>query len=341
MSDRFRRLEFEPTEVAPSAPEVERDQHFYLAEATRFYLEGDFEPALRSYSTALKFDKALHEAWAGQVRCLTKMGEFREAKTWAEKACSLFPGVPVLDSARALALSAAGLSQEALNSSDLALEQAEKTSLSDPHLWLERGVCLLAARRTQTAEHCFGKALELAPNDPDWSQRVAAEWLEGSEPARALELLNQVVAQRPQRAYVWLLQARAFRRLGQRAQAEQTLARAEALRVNWSATTDERRLLRRNCWIATLVFGHEEHPAVRSLRRWRDLCWLTHPLGRALSRLYDGTAPGICRLLAGRPRLQGGLRRGLGYLARQIALEGARTGWGDTGRKEESDGQEA
>ena len=317
--DRFRHLEFEQAEAPPSeAASSGRDQHSYLLEATRAYLEGDYEPALKHYSSALKFDKTLHEAWAGQVRCLVKLGELREAKTWAEKACGLFPEVPILESARGLALVSAGLLQEGLAGSDKALEQAEKVGLTDANLWLERGICLLTARQAQTAEHCFGKALEIAPDDPDWAQRVAVEWLAASQPARALALLNNVVGQRPNRAYGWLLQAQALRRLGLRDQALQALARADSLRMNWTAADDERRLLKRNCWIATLVFAHEDHPVVKVLRGWRDECWMKHPLGRGMSWAYDRTAPRVCLHLSQCPWLQEWLRWSLTALARRL-----------------------
>ena len=316
--DRFQWLEVENQPAPAAAAPAGKDQHFYVAEARKAYLEGDYEPALRHYSESLKHEKAMHESWAGQVRCLVYMHELHEAKTWAEKACNLFPETPLLESCRARALAACGLVGDALSASDKALEHAEKAGLADPHLWLERGACLLANRQMPTAQHCFGKALELRPNDPDWLQRVLVEWLEGGQPAKALELANQLVEQRPERAYAWLLRAQCQRRLGQPKRAEESLTRAEALRVNWEATSEERRLMRRSCWIATLVFGHEAAPAVLTLRAWRDDCWMGHPLGRALAAGYDRSAPAVCQWLLAYPPLCGLARWTLTRLARRL-----------------------
>ncbi|MEW6280028.1 MAG: tetratricopeptide repeat protein [Candidatus Eremiobacterota bacterium] len=316
--DRFRWLEFDESAPAPAPTASDKDEHYYLQEAVRAYLEGDFEPALRHYSAALKHDKALHEAWAGQVRCLVRMKELREAQTWSDKACKLFPGTPVLESARALAQAASGLMAEALAASDRALEAAEKSGLPSPHLWLERGACLVADKQISTAEHCFAKVLEHCPDDPDWAQRIASEWLEGEQPARAAQLLNEVVQKRPARAYVWLLQARALRRLGQKKRALEALDRADSLRQNWPEAIEERRLLSRNCWIATLVFGSENHPSVASLRQWRDERWLTCAVGRLGSDLYDRTAPGVCLLVSRSPRTRRLLRGWLQWLAARL-----------------------
>lgn len=294
--ERFRWLEFETAEPAAPRAAAEKDERYFLAEARKALLEGDYEPALRHFSAALKQNKQLHEAWAGQVRCLVRLREFREALTWAEKACNLFPDQPRLDSARATALACSGRPGEALAASDKALEQAEKTGLSDPFLWLDRALVLLSCNQPKTAKSCLAKLKESVGDDPDWAQTMAVEWLEAAQLTEALQLLNEVVLQRPQRPYVWLLLAQTYRRLGNRKKAEEALAKAEELRINWDKTSEERRLLRRACWIATLVYGHEEHPAVAALRRWRD-GWAERAWGAAFCRLYDRTAPAVCRLL--------------------------------------------
>lgn len=303
--DRFQWLEFENQTAPAPPPTAGKDQHYFLAEARKAFLEGDYEPALRHFSESLKHEKSLHEGWAGQVRCLVYMHELHESRTWADKACKLFPETPLLESCRARALAACGMLGDAMGASDKALEHAEKAGLADPHLWLERGACLLANRQLGTAQHCFNKALELRPNDSDWLQRVLVELLEGGQTAKALELANTLVEQRPQRAYAWLLRAQCQRRLGQAKAALESLSKAEALRPNWEATSEERRLFGRSCWIATLVYGHERAAAVRVLRQWRERSWLTHPLGRTLSRFYDRTAPAVCQFLARWPALLG------------------------------------
>jgi hypothetical protein len=55
------------------------------------------------------------------------------------------------------------------------------------------------------------------------------------------------------------------------------------------------------CFIATLVYG--EGREVTVLRDFRDRVLRASPMGRGLILAYDRTAPGICKVLAGRPRL--------------------------------------
>lgn len=316
--DRFDWLEFNDPPASVEPPHAEKDERQFVQEATRAFAEGDFEPALRAYSSALKCDKALLEAWAGQVRCLVRMREFREAQAWAAKACQLFPDQAVLESARAGALAASGLVSDARVASDAALEIAERSGLQEPHIWLERAACLLAEGKIDTARFCLRKVCELRPDDPDWDQRIAVELSEAGEFTSAMAHLHRLVEKRPDRAYAWLLMARASRRLGLRSQAVKALEQAERLRPNHPSIVEERRLLRRPCWIATQVFAHDAHPSVVALRQWRDERWLSCGSGRLASAFYDCTAPLVCRCLARLPVLRCALKPGLEALARAV-----------------------
>lgn len=321
--DRFDWLEFEGPAASSPTQGVEKDERQHLQEAARAFAEGDFEPALRSYSAALKCNKALLDAWAGQVYCLVRLGELREAQAWASKACGLFPDTAILESARAAALAASGLVGEARAASDLALEKAERTGLQDPHVWVDRAACLLADGKLDTALFCIEKARELCADQPDWDQRIAEVLLESGEPSHAMAHLNRLVAKRPDRAHAWLLMARASRRLGLRAQALRAIDQAERLRPGHPPIVEERRLLRRPCWIATLVFGADRHPAVVALRQWRDERLLGCVAGRVGVLAYDVTAPLLCRVLADRPRVRRLLRRPLLALAARFRPDGA------------------
>jgi len=53
-----------------------------------------FEPALRFYSKVLEYNPGTLAAWTAQVRMLIELGEFREAKLWANKALERFPNEP-------------------------------------------------------------------------------------------------------------------------------------------------------------------------------------------------------------------------------------------------------
>src|SRR6266542_7118158 len=132
----------------------------YLAEATAAFENGEFEPALRRYSKVLEFNPQNAAAWTGQVRMLIELGEYGEAKLWADKALEKFPHEPELLAAKAVALGRSGDLQGALVFSDASIEERGDT----PYVWLARGDVLLA-REEARADYCFDKALLLAPHD--------------------------------------------------------------------------------------------------------------------------------------------------------------------------------
>src|SRR6185369_4736284 len=114
--------------------------------------------ALRAFSKALEFNPHSIMAWSGQVRALIEMGEFSEAKLWADKALERFPDDPVLLAAKAVALARLGDTDAAMPFSDAAVEAHGDT----PYVWLARGDVLLA-RQEKRADFCFDKAIALAP----------------------------------------------------------------------------------------------------------------------------------------------------------------------------------
>ncbi len=325
MSNRFDWLEFPeeaPVEASGQAPPKtpQEDPQALLMQAGQAFLEGRYEVSLRHFSQALQLDRALSEAWSGQVRCLIRLGEYREAQAWAAKARGLFPAAPLILSAQAAALAASGLLLPALATSDEALEMAERLNLREPQIWLDRASCLLQDGQRSTAGYCLEKVRELRPEDPDWEQRIALELLEGQDLTGALEVLNRVVEHRPARAYAWFLLGRGSRKLGMRERARQALEEAERLQPGDPATQKELRALRRPCWIASLVFDSPEHPVVQTLRAWRDSRWLSWPGGRLAAEIYDRTAPGVCAVLVRFPRLQAGLRVCLQNLATRLQV---------------------
>jgi tetratricopeptide (TPR) repeat protein len=160
---RFGNLEFdhEPNQDAEvrSLP-GQKDAAFYLREAQTAFENAWFEPALRLYARALEHDPQNLTAWTGQVRALIELGEFREARVWADKALERFPTAPELLAAKAVALGRDGDVDAAMAFSDASLEERGDA----PYLWLARGDVLLA-RKERRADHCFERALELAPGD--------------------------------------------------------------------------------------------------------------------------------------------------------------------------------
>jgi len=159
---RFVNLEFGGESEEQSHPLIPlvKDEAYYVAEARAAFENGNFESGLRLYSKVLEFNPQNAGAWTGQVRMLIELGEYREAKLWADKALERFPHEPELLASKAVALGRAGHLDEALAFSDASIEERGDT----PYVWLARGDVLLA-RAEVRADYCFEKALTLAPQD--------------------------------------------------------------------------------------------------------------------------------------------------------------------------------
>jgi tetratricopeptide (TPR) repeat protein len=159
---RFVNLEFgdESEDQSNSPKALVKDEAYYFAEARSAFENRNFESALRLYSKVLEFNPLNASAWTGQVRMLIELGEFREARLWADKALERFPQEPELLASKAVALGRNGDLQGALAFSDASIEERGDT----PYVWLARGDVLLA-RKEPRAEYCFEKAQLLAPRD--------------------------------------------------------------------------------------------------------------------------------------------------------------------------------
>ena len=103
---RFTHLEFdgESEDQSWGQKGVVKDEAYYSAEARTAFENGNFESGLRLYSKVLEFNPNNVAAWGGQVRMLIELGEFREARLWADKALERFPHEPELLAAKAVAL---------------------------------------------------------------------------------------------------------------------------------------------------------------------------------------------------------------------------------------------
>src|SRR2546426_6367970 len=198
---RFNSLEFgeQFDDQLPQQRELVKGEAFYLAEARSAFENTNFEQGLRLYSKVLEFDPENASAWTGQVRMLIELGEFGEAKLWADKALERFPHEPELLAAKAVALGRSGDLQGALAFSDAAIEERGDT----PYVWLARADVLLA-RDEARADFCFEKALMLAPGD--WF----IAWLAGRiryyyrHFAAALKLFQQAIERNTAHFLLWL-----------------------------------------------------------------------------------------------------------------------------------------
>ncbi|MBN8248042.1 MAG: tetratricopeptide repeat protein [Verrucomicrobia bacterium] len=207
---RFGNLEFEsPEQFGATEPREERDAAYWMTSGESAFAGADFDLALRHFSRVLEHDPMVVGAWAGQVRSLMELGEFREARVWADKALERFATAPELLAAKGAALGRLGDLDTAIAFSDASLEERGDT----PYVWLARGDVLLA-RRERRAEYCFERACAMAPDQ--W----LVAWLAGrirqvhGQFAAALTLARRAAAMAPDRWVVWMLCGECQRGLG-------------------------------------------------------------------------------------------------------------------------------
>ncbi len=157
---RFVNLEFDHESEESNDSATGKDEGWYFAQAGAAFSNGSFEQALRLFSKVLEFNPQNAPAWTGQVRMLIEMGEFQEARVWADKALERFPREGELLAAKAVALARLGDLKGAIAFSDASFEERGDS----PYLWLARGDVLLA-RDDKPADYCLQKAIALAPTD--------------------------------------------------------------------------------------------------------------------------------------------------------------------------------
>src|SRR5512133_728122 len=176
-----------------------KDEAYYFAEARSAFENGNFESGLRLYARMLEFNPRNPDAWTGQVRMLIELGEYHEARLWADKALEMFPREAELLAAKAVALARGGAMQEALACSDAAVQERGNT----PYIWLARADVLLA-REQPLADYCLDKALALAP--ADWFITWLAARIRSfyRQFALALKLLQKAVELNSGHFLLWL-----------------------------------------------------------------------------------------------------------------------------------------
>ena len=231
---RFGNLEFGESE--DQSPDFQKpllkDEAFYFHEALTAFQAGNFEPGLRYYAKVLEFNPQNAAAWTGQVRMLIELGEYREAKLWADKALERFPREPELLAAKAVALARNGDLQGALAFSDASIEERGDT----PYVWLARGDVLLA-REEHRADYCFEKALLLAPRDWFVAWLAARIRYFYKQFALALKCLQQAVEWNAGHFLLWLDLGRCQQALGLDALATRSFMQAQQLNPHCSEAT--------------------------------------------------------------------------------------------------------
>ncbi|MDH7599546.1 MAG: tetratricopeptide repeat protein [Sedimentisphaerales bacterium] len=225
--DRFSRLEFGDTR--PKGPldaglQI-RDADFFVQEARRYWLAGDFELALRAFSRALEQDRTRLEGWAGQVLMLIELGEYKEAEVWAARALDLFPDHPDLLALRAIALARDAKLKQALVCSDKAIAAEKTTSWA----WLARAEVFMHKSQA-VVTGCISKAIAIAAGDLPIIRLYAGMILRRIEAyVEASKYLQEVVTAVPAAALAWYELAICQQALGL-PQAQVSLQ--QALRIN-------------------------------------------------------------------------------------------------------------
>jgi tetratricopeptide (TPR) repeat protein len=171
---RFGKLELSDGSPQPRKREQQDDdkpQKRYKTSVEDWMLEADthrrlghYEEALRSYGRALEAERSHVAAWLGQAQMLILLDEARQAEMWTITGLKVFPGNAELLAARAQAICRLGNTREAIQYSDAAI-QGDGASA---YRWMVRGE-LMAASRSNNADHCFSSAEQLAP---DWLVRT-------------------------------------------------------------------------------------------------------------------------------------------------------------------------
>jgi len=158
---------------------------------------------------------------------LIELGEFREAKLWADKALEQFPHEPELLAAKAVALARSGELQGALAFSDASIEERGDT----PYVWLARADVLMA-RAEKRADYCFEKALLLAPRDWFFAWLAARIRFFYKQFALALKLVQQAVEWNTTHFVLWLELGRCQQAVGLIGLAKNSFLQARELNPN-------------------------------------------------------------------------------------------------------------
>lgn len=246
---RFSNLEFgnEQSDHSLDRKPLLKDEAYYLGEARSAFQNGNFESGLRLYSKVLEFNPQNPVGWTGQVRMLIELGEYAEAKLWADKALERFPREAELLAAKAVALGRSGDLQEALALSDASIEERGDT----PYVWLARGDVLLAREETR-ADYCFEKALLLAGADWFIAWLAARVRYFYRQFALALKLLQKAIELNSGHFLLWFELGQCQQALGLVGPARESFAVARQLNPHFTPASLRLSSLRNTGFLAEL-----------------------------------------------------------------------------------------
>jgi len=234
---RFSSLEFDDAGYQPerrgSGEEIRNEEYFYQ-QAIRSFLHGEFELALRNYSRALEANSQFLAGWAGQVRMLIELQEYKEAMMWSDKAMELFPEHPEFLSYKAVACFRDARLGEAMAFSDNAIGKDNP----GPWAWLARTELLIKNNR-RIAETCIPKAVSCAGQEAALIRLEAGRiLLRYGLYTSSYEFLSAAPRDFPKSAIAWLELGRCQRMLGY-TQAKTSFQQCLLLRPDWRTAERE------------------------------------------------------------------------------------------------------
>ena len=210
-----------------SGQKIIYDAGQFMELADRGFWQGNYDNALRYYAKALAENPGLEKAWLGQVLCLVRLNEIKEALIWVDNALSKFPRDSDILAARALVSGRLNQKAQAMDFSDAAI--SENTNSFFP--WIVRGDVLLQVK-SANADRCFQKATEIQRNDWRVMTFIGDSCFENACYRKALIYYQKAVEIDPENARTWLQLGRCRRNLGFSG-ADDAFDHCRELRPNW------------------------------------------------------------------------------------------------------------
>lgn len=244
---RFSNLDFNAVVAPPrlsgeADPWPNQDGPACVRDGDTHFNKGAYEPALTNYSRALRFDRNLVTAWAGQIRCLLRLHELLEARTWSDRALEKFSSHPELLAAKGLTLVLDGDTVQGMEFLDGAVQERNPTAWA----WLHRAEGLLILNEpSDNASRCLLKAQEMHPSEAGVWLQSGLIWMQTGHAARARHPFMEALRLDPANPFVMLQCGLNQELLGQKEAAAGYFERALALRPGYRLAEDALQRVRR------------------------------------------------------------------------------------------------
>lgn len=209
----------------PFAETADLDGSGWLRLGNEALFRDDRKAALRWFSRAMDKDSRLIEAWVSMIRTLLLKDDITEATTWISRGLTLFPNSPQLLALRAVQYARRGMMRQAINNSDMVLEQ----NGNEPLAHIARGEVLMLADN-KNADYCFEQGVRMTPA-ADWQTPfvVGLIFQDRRLWARAIQYYLIAAERNERSAALWYQIGRCRAQLGQTAMARKAFAQARQI----------------------------------------------------------------------------------------------------------------